>query len=169
MLHVPEFSERRVYRQRPWLRIFAIVFTSLGVVFSIAMWTETLTGRRESTFSDLFVPIVLVMGGMFFLYVSFTNYVALSPSMIEYRSPFGRDELPLGRVRGRRRYLDKGGYKMPREWRLKVESDDDRYPALDFQERYFKFDAAFYDWFKSLPDLDAADETSPKTSNFGLV
>ena len=133
------------------------------------MWTRTLAGKLESTFTDLFVPIVLLMAGVFFIYVSFTNYVALSPSKIEYRSPFRRDELPIEKIRGRKRYLDRGGYEMPSEWRLKIESDDDRYSSLDFQEGYFRFDAAFFDWFKSLPDLDELDKTRPKASNFGLV
>ncbi|MFZ0303284.1 MAG: hypothetical protein WAL75_11375 [Terracidiphilus sp.] len=58
---------------------------------------------------------------------------------------------------------------MPRNWHLKVESDDDRYVSLDFQENAFRFDSAFFDWFKSLPDLDELDKTGPKTSDFGLV
>jgi hypothetical protein len=169
MSNVPEFSERRVYRQRPWLRIFAIVFTGFGLLFSIVFWTETLAGQRESTFSDLFVPVVLLMVGVLLIFVSFRSYIGLSPLMIEYRLPYRRDELPIEKIRGRRRYLDKGGYEMPSVWRIKIESDDDRYPSLDFQENSFRFDRAFFDWFKSLPDLDELDKTRPKTSEFGLV
>ncbi len=112
---------------------------------------------------------MLLAGGIFFIYVSFKSYISLSPSAIEYRSPFRRNKLSLDKIRGRRRYLDRGDAQMPSEWRLKIESDDDRYPSLDFQEHYFRFDAAFFDWYKSLPDLDELDKTRPKTSNFGLV
>ena len=166
---LPEFSERRVYRQRSWLRVFSFVFSGCALVFLIANWTEVIAGRKVSAFADFFDPLVFLAFGVFFIYVSFASYVALSPSAIESRSPFGHRKLPLGKIRGRRRYLDDGGAEMPRDWHLKVEPDDDRYPSLDFQESYYKFDAAFYDWFRSLPDLDELDKTRPKTSDFGLV
>ncbi len=56
----------------------------------------------------------------------------------------------------------------PGEWRLKIVSDDDRFPSLDFDEKY-KFDETFRAWFNQLPDLDEADKTAPKTLNSGLV
>jgi len=166
---LPEFTERRVYRQKSLRRVLAIVFTAIGLLASLAVWTQTLTGQREATYKDLLVPVALFFIGVLFLYISYTSYVALSPSEVQYRSALRLLTLPLDKIRGRRRYLDDGGAEEASEWRLRIESDDDRYPSLDFQESYYRFDTEFFEWFKSLPDLDELDKLKLKTSNFGLA
>ena len=82
---------------------------------------------------------------------------------------FERRTLPLDKIRGRRRYLDGGGDESPSIWHLKLEPNDDQFPALEFEERYYKLDDHFFAWFNTLSDLDALEKTRPRTSNFGLV
>ena len=80
----------------------------------------------------------------------------------------GKRVLPLAKISGRRRYLDRGGEDSPSVWHLVFESNDDRFSKLDIEELY-RFDDFFYKWFNALADLDELDKTRPKPSNFGLV
>jgi hypothetical protein len=82
-------------------------------------------------------------------------------------APVGVRRLPLSAIRGRREYVVRT-YRGGSTRYLKLESDDDRFPALDFSRNY-EFDDAFYKWFYSLPDLDAKDREVHEDKNFGLI
>ena len=114
------------------------------------------------------VGFALVAGGGFIAAEKFTSTVTLGESEIRLRSGFAEKRLPIDKIRGRQRYYNAGDGEAGGEWRLKIVSDDDRFPTLDFGEQ-FNFDDAFRTWFSHLPDLDEADKTKPKTSNFGFV
>lgn len=116
----------------------------------------------------MMIPVVISVGAGLFLIRAFRNAVCLSTTSIEIRSLSGRQVLPLDRVRGRRRYLDRGDEDAPSMWHLVLEPNDDRFPRLDIEEIY-RFDDSFYKWFNGLPDLDELDKSLPKPSNFGLV
>jgi hypothetical protein len=49
---------------------------------------------------------------------------------------------------------------------LKLESDDDRVPSITLQKIY-NFDAAFYEWFRELRNLDAMDQLKHRPSASG--
>jgi len=142
---------------------------ALSVFFLVAFWGGAVSGTREATLTELFVPIAFLTIGGFFTARAFKNYIELSQAEISKQSIFGRSTLPIHKIRGRRRYLDKGGYETPSVWNLKIEPNDDRFPTIEFEESYYTLDDYFYAWFNALPDLDASDKQSPKTSNFGLA
>ena len=159
----------RIYRMGWGQRIFGFVFSGLSIFFLVAFWGGALSGAREATFLELFIPIVFLMVGVFLTVRAFKNFIALSEMEISLHSLSGQQTLLLTKIRGRRRYLDHGTDESPSIWYLKIESNDDRYAAIEFAESYYKLDEIFRTWFKSLPDLDELDKTRPKPSNFGLV
>lgn len=128
-----------------------------------------ITGTREASFIELMIPLLFVTSGVLFTVRAFRNYIALSQSEIIKQSFFDRQSLPFDKVRGRRRYFDEGTSDSPSIWYLKLEPNDDRYSAIEFEESYYKIDEFFQAWFETLPDLDEIDKTRPKPSNFGLV
>ncbi len=168
MSEAPQGAER-IYRIGWFQRFFCIVFTAFGVVLLIAFWGGAITGTREASWIELMVPILFIVAGGLFSARAFKNYIALSQSEIRMQRVLVLRALPIDKIRGRRRYLVKGDGESPNVWHLKVVSDDDRFPTLDFEESYYTFDDYFWAWFKALPDLDERDKTGPKPSNFGLV
>ncbi len=159
----------RIYRIGWFQRVFCIVFTAFGALFLIVVWSGVITGTRDASWIDIVVSIALPVGGGFFAARAFRNYIALSQSDIRLQSLFELQTLPFDKIRGRRRYLVKGDRKSPSVWHLKVESNDDQFPTLDFEESYYTFDEYFWAWFSGLTDLDERDKTGPRPSNFGLV
>lgn len=161
-------SATRIYRIGWGPRALCVVFTAFATVFLISVLWGVYFGGREADFWTMFVGFVLVAVGTMLTAEKFTTTVTLTENEIRLRSGFGERKLPLDKIRGKRRYYDPGGDETPGEWRLKIVSDDDRYPTLDFDERY-TFDETFHEWFLGLRDLDETDKTAPKPSNFGLV
>ena len=159
----------RIYRIGWFQRVFSLAFTALGIFFGFAFWGGDISGAREVSFIELVIPPLFVTLGVLFIVRGFKNYIALSQSEIIKQSFFDRQSLPFDKIRGRRRYLDKGTYDSPSIWNLKFEPNDDRYSAIEFEESYYKIDESFLAWFNTLPDLDEFDKTRPKPSNFGLV
>ncbi len=81
----------------------------------------------------------------------------------------GRKTLRFRDIRGRREYVVRSaGPESVSTRYLKLESNDDRLPSLEF-EKYFTFDAAFYEWFNRLPNLDKLSTQREKNSNLGLI
>jgi hypothetical protein len=84
----------------------------------------------------------------------FKATVTLSDDAIETYGLLGRAKLRFDEIEGRREYaVTGGGEDAGSTHYFKLEPNDDRLPTLDFIRDY-DFDAAFYDWFKRLPDLD---------------
>jgi len=98
---------------------------------------------------------------------AFRNSVQLSETTIELYGISDNAVLPFDKIRGRRRYLDRGDEDSPSVWHLVLGPNDDRLKKVDIEELY-QFDDFFYQWFNGLPDLDELEKTGPKTSNFGL-
>jgi hypothetical protein len=158
----------RVYRMNAIQRVFSLIFSGFSAIVLVAIWSEILSGKRELGLVEVMLPVVFVLAGALFTTRAFRNSILLTSNSIESRSLTGNAVLPFERIKGRRRYLDKGDADSPSIWHLVLESNDDRFPKIDIQEIY-KFDDYFYHWFNALPDLDVLDKTKHKTSNFGLV
>jgi hypothetical protein len=158
----------RVYRTNAFQRVFSLIFTGFAAFALVAIWYGILSGAREPIFWDMAVPVILVIAGVLFTFRAFRNSVYLSDNAIRFKSLVDDSVLPFDKIKGRRRYLDKGDADSPSIWHLVIEPNDDRYPKIDLQETY-KFDDHFYRWFNALPDLDELDKHRLKTSNFGLV
>jgi hypothetical protein len=156
-----------VYRPHWLWRAFAIVFFVFSVVFASIIWRIALLGLADRNLKEMIIPAVFVLAGAGMTIHAFTVGVRFTVDAVEYRSLIGVKKLPLDKIRGRRECVVRGDEGGGTRY-LKLESDDDRFPALNFSKSY-SFDDAFYKWFYSLPDLDQRDKEAPKTSNFGLV
>jgi hypothetical protein len=159
----------RIYRIGWGQRVFCIIFMALSVFFLIAFWGGAISGAKETNWIEILIPPLLLTVGGFLTVRAFKDYIALSQSEIRFQTLFELQKLPFDKIRGRRRYLVKGSGRSPDVWHLKVESNDDQFPTLDFEESYYTLDEYFRTWFSALPDLDERDKTGPKPSNFGLV
>jgi hypothetical protein len=159
----------RIHRTSLFPRVFAIVFTAFGIVIAVALWGGAIAGTRDASWIELLFPLAFVAIGTLLTVGAFRSYIVLSQAEIVMQSPFGRRILPFVKIRGRRRYLDNGTDESPSLWCLKIQSNDDRFPAIAFAENSYKLDSDFLAWFHALPDLDELDKTRPKPSNFGLV
>ena len=157
-----------VYRISWGQRVFCVIFTAFAFVFLGAVLWGAFFSNKDVDPLTIFIGFVLVASGGFLTAEKFTTAVTLTEKEVRLRSGFDDQKLPTDKIRGRRRYFAPGDGESPGEWRLKIVSEDDRFPTLDFDERY-TFDEAFHAWFNQLPDLDEADKHAPKTSNFGLV
>ena len=158
----------RVYRMRPWQHIIGIVFLVFGLAFGIAVWSQVLTGQKEAIFLEMMVPVLFTAVAVLILHRASQNYVQVSESAVVLRTLSAHRILPIHLIRGRRIYIDPGDGESPDIRHLVLESDDDRYQTLDIEDLY-SFGEPFRTWFHSLRDLDEADKSGPKTSNFGLV
>jgi len=156
-----------VYRPSWLWRAFALVFLAFDATFAFVIWREAILGLAEPRPKEMIIGAMLFLAGIGFVAHTFTVSVRFTIDTIEYTSLFSVKRLPLGNVRGRREYVAGGGEDGGTR-SLKLESNDDRVPPLDFSKSY-NFDDAFYKWFYSLPDLDRLDKEAPKPSNFGLV
>ena len=162
------FPVRCVYRMKSSQRAVSLVLLVAGLLFWFAMWGAVLTGRRDPDLLEMMFPILFSTVAAFFTICAFRNSVRCSDYTIELQTLFSTRIMPIGKIKGRRRYLSRGDAESPGVWHLVIESDDDRYPKLDIEELY-RFDDRFYAWFMSLPDLDELDKTRRKPSNFGLI
>jgi hypothetical protein len=159
----------RIYRIGWGQRVFCIIFMGFSAFLLVGFWGGAISGAREANWIELVIPPVFLTVGGFLTVRAFKDFIALTESAIRHQTLFELRTLPFDRIRGRRRYLVKGDGKSPSVWHLKVESNDDQFPTLDFEESYYTFDEHFRTWFSGLTDLDERDKTGPKVSNFGLV
>jgi hypothetical protein len=141
----------RVYRMRTSQRVVCLVLVAVGIFFTFAFWRGVLIGEREANFFELFGPVVYLLITAIFTIRAYKNAVLLTADSIELRGLSGRRALPIGKIRGLRRYLSKGDGESPDIWHIVLVRDDDRYNKLDIEELY-NFDDVFYGWFKTLPD-----------------
>jgi hypothetical protein len=156
-----------VYRPHWLWRAFAIVFFVFSGIFASLIWREALLGLADRSLKELIISVLLDLAGAVMTIHAFAVGVRFTVDAVEYSSLTGVKRLPLAKIRGRREYVVSGGEDGSTRF-LKLESDDDRFPVLDFSKIY-NFDDAFYKWFYSLPDLDQKDKEAPEASNFGLV
>jgi hypothetical protein len=142
---------------------------ALSGAIAVTLWAKAYAGDGDPRLLPLIVSAVVAAGSVLWVLWAFLSTVTLNETTIELRNLFDRKSLPLSAIRGRRTYVvdggDEGGGSTTY---MKVVPDDGRLPTLTFQKDY-NFDAAFHEWFNSLPDLDALDKRRTKHSNFVLV
>jgi len=151
-----------------WLMVLALSFLAVGSLFLFTEIRNLLLGELEWKPMNIFVGVVFFAVGLFLTIRFYSSRVTFTSDAVEQSNIFNSKRLPYSAIRGRREYVVRGGEDGGETRYLKLESNDDRLPALDFIKAY-NFDDAFYSWFNRLPDLDEKNKTRPKTSNFGLV
>jgi hypothetical protein len=164
----PLIPSTNVYRPRSMHRAVAIILLASGLTMWIGIWVNVLIHGQETTALLMLFPVVYSLLASYFVLRAFTSRVCLTVQSIKAHTPAWTKELPLDKIRGRRRYLSPGNKNSPDIWHLKFEPNDDRFPLIDIEETY-NFDDKFYAWFNALPDLDQLDKSRSNTSNFGLV
>lgn len=156
----------RVYRMNGLYRGASLVFLAVASFLVISFWDGIATGQKEPKLLEMILlPIFPIAGGVWVAF-AFRSTVTLFDDAIELRTLVKGVRLPFTGIQGRREYVvqsDDGSTTY-----LKLEPNDDRLPALEFQQNY-DFDSTFYNWFYQLPDLDELGKTKPKKSNFGLL
>jgi hypothetical protein len=157
-----------VYRIKWGQRVFCVIFMAFACVFLGAVLWGIFFSEKEVGPWTIFIGFALVAGGGLLTAEKFMTAVTLTEKEVRLRSGYADQKLPIDRIRCRRRYFAPGDGESAGEWRLKIVSDDDRFPTLDFDERY-TFDEEFHAWFNRLPDLDESDKHAPEPSNLGLV
>jgi hypothetical protein len=152
----------RAYRIRWQWRAFAVVWTAIGALVWGGIISKETLGKEDPRLWHFVVGPLWIIAGLLWIAHMFQAAVTLFHDSIEKRGLLGRARLRFGEIRGRREYFVTGGGEDGGATHyLKLEPNDDRLPTLDFMWDY-DFDPAFYDWFKSLPDLDAVDKVKDK-------
>jgi len=154
-----------VYYMTWWSRASALFVLAVGSVFCIAVWSGPIFPAQNADLVRLFASAALLLYGFYQTANAFLSTVTLLQGSVEVRTAFSRKSLLFSEIRGRRQYTSMGRYRTAY---FKLEPDHDRLYSLAF-EQAFTFDEAFFQWFNSLPDLDAIDENNEKDSKFAPV
>lgn len=159
----------QVYRLRWYRLLAALFFLMVSCTFAIGVCREWISDPGDVKPLQVVIFTVLLIVGVVWTVSSFKAKIILSEGAIESVSLCGSKTLKFHDIRGRREYVVRGdGPESVSTRYLKLEPNDDRLPALEF-EKYYTFDAAFYDWFNKLPDLDKLNAQREKNSNLGSV
>ena len=156
----------RIYRTKWWRRAVPIFLVALGLLFLTGLIERGVSEVSQQQIISLLGVSAFLLLGIFMTGDAFRSTITLTADAIEVRTLLRSSQLPLNAIRGRREYVVNSGRTRTRY--LRLESNDDRLPALYF-EKSFSFDTHFFAWFNALPDLDELDKSGLKTSEFGLV
>lgn len=158
----------RVYRMSLWFRGFALVFLIIGSFLSIAFLWEIQTGETDPDTIKTIIEIVFPIAGLAMTAHSFVSRVAFENNLLRRVTLVRQRTVSLHSIRGRREYVVTGGSEPGSTRYVRLELNNGE-PPVDLGKKLYNFDEAFWAWFRSLPDLDAADKIQQKDSNFGLV
>jgi hypothetical protein len=158
----------RVYRMNWLFRGFGVAFLLFGTFFLFAAGRELFDGEVEPNFIKIGIAFVFSLVGFGITVHGFVSKLVFSEDRVYKVSYLGRKSLPFASIRGRREFVVRGNSESGSTRYLRLEPNDS-HPALEFGKNLYAFDAAFMEWFNTLPDLDAMDKVQHKDSNFGLV
>lgn len=154
----------RVYRMVWWFRVFALVFLA-GCPFAVYELTREAV-QESLRWTTILGATSLGVSAFFLIAKAFTSTLDFSGDSLTARWVFHTRTLEYSRIRGRREFVVTGEESSTRYVRL--ETTDGSKP-FDIAKNMYAFDDAFWAWYYSLPDMDAADKVGGKGSNFGLV
>jgi hypothetical protein len=141
-----------VYRVRSAIRTSALAMLATGVIVSFGVVSRVKLGLQQpSTETALLISLVVLCTGLFALH-TFTSFVRFTSDSLEKRYLLTIASIPFTEIRGRRE-IAPGGDDANLRFYVIVPAHRSL-PTIKFGE-YHEFDDAFYDWFMSLPDLDA--------------
>jgi hypothetical protein len=146
------------------LKVFYFVFLALALFFSFSAWKGLLAGT--STWFDLTIAIVLVLGGAALAAQTLTASVVLTPDSIRHGNIFRTNSLHLDQIHYRREYEEyqnnpEGGVNVHY---LEFVACDVETKSLKISKDDFDFDGAFWEWVLRIPDLaDLKPSVPPAT------
>lgn len=141
-----------VYRVKPVVRNSALALLATGVIFSAGIVSRIKLGLDQPSAETALIVSLIVFCSVIFAFHTFTSSVRFTPDALEKRYLLTVVSIPFNEIRGRRQLIPGGDENYLRYYVI-VPTHRSQ-PAIKFGE-YHDFDDAFYDWFLSLPDLDA--------------
>ena len=141
-----------VYRVKGIVRSAALALLATGLIFSAGIVSRIKLGLDEPSAETALITSLVVLCTVIFALHAFTSSVRITGDGIERRYLLTIVSLPFNEIRGRRQIVPRGDRA---NFRFYIIVPTHRsLPTIKFGE-YHEFDDAFYDWFFSLPDLDA--------------
>jgi hypothetical protein len=141
-----------IYRVKPIVRNSALALLATGVMFSAGMVSRVKLGLDQPSAETALVISLVVLCTIIFAFHTFTSSLRFTSDGLEKRYLLTIVSIPFNEIRGRRQLIPGGDEKNLRFYVI-VPAHRSQ-PAIKFAD-YHDFDDAFYDWFLSLPDLDA--------------
>jgi len=141
-----------VYRVKGIVRSAALALLAIGLILSAGIVSRVKLGLDEPSTETALITSLLVLSTVIFALHAFTSSVRFTDDAIEKRYLLTIASLPISQIRGRRQIVPRGDEANLRFYVIVPMHRS--LPIIRFGE-YHEFDDAFYDWFLSLPDLDA--------------
>ncbi|MGD0912855.1 MAG: hypothetical protein ABR928_13225 [Terracidiphilus sp.] len=141
-----------VYRVKRTLRSSALALLATGLIFTAGIVSRVKLGLQQpSAETALMISFIVLCTVMLALH-TFTSAVRFTADSVEKRYLLTIASIPLDEIRGRRQIAPSGEQASIRFY--VIVPNHASLPTIKCAE-YHEFDDAFYDWFLSLPDLDA--------------
>jgi hypothetical protein len=141
-----------VYRVNRVIRNSALALLATGLMISAGIWGRVRLGLDPPTTETALTLSLILLGTVLFALHAFTSSLRFTPDALEKRYLLTIVSIPFSEIRGRRQLIPGGEESNFRFYVIVPTHRSD--PTIKFGE-YHDFDDAFYDWFLSLPDLDA--------------
>ncbi len=141
-----------VYRVKGSIRTSALAMLATGLIFTIGIVSRVKLGLQQPSTETALLISVVVLGTAIFALHTFTSTVRLTADSVEKRYLLTIASLAFNEIRGRRQIGASGEESNIRFY--VIVPTHRSLPTIKFAE-YHEFDDAFYEWFLSLPDLDA--------------
>jgi len=141
-----------VYRVKGAIRTAALATLATSLIFSAGIVSRVKLGLQQpSAETALMISLATLCTVVFALHV-FTSSLRFTDDALEKSSILTVASIPHSQIRGRRQIGHRGDQANIRFYVIVPAHRS--LPTIKFAE-YHEFDDAFYDWFFSLPDLDA--------------
>ena len=141
-----------VYRVKGIIRTAALAMLATGLIFSAGIVSRVKLGLEPPSAKTALIISLIVLATVLFALHAFTSSLRFTADAIEKRYLLTIASLPFSEIRGRRQIAAGGDGENVRFF--VIVPSNRSLPAIRFGE-YHEFDDAFYDWYMSLPDLDA--------------
>jgi hypothetical protein len=141
-----------VYRVRGTIRTAALATLATSLIFSAGIVSRVKLGLQQPSAEIALVISLLMLSTVIFAMHAFTSSLRFTVDALEKRSLLTIASIPFNEIRGRRQTAP-GGSETNIRFYVIVPAHRSL-PTIKCAE-YHEFDDAFYNWFMSLPDLDA--------------
>jgi hypothetical protein len=141
-----------VYHVKGVIRAAALAMLATGFIFSAGIVSRVKLGLEPPSAEIALIISLIVLCTVIFALHAFTSSLRFTTDAVEKRSILTVVSIPLDHIRGRRQIAAGGDGENVRFF--VIVPSHRSLPTIKCAE-YHEFDDAFYDWFQSLPDLDA--------------
>lgn len=147
----------RVYRMHWAIRGSAAAIVLFSLLGLLGYWSRHGATNGKNLAATVEWAGIGVFAVGWAIYV-FNSYIVLLQNAIEKRTPLGTKRLRFDAIRGRREVVHRN-YDGSYIRYLTLVPKDTYISAIRFQ-KFYSFDAEFYEWYNRLPDLDQQEPLS---------